>query len=197
MEVTEFETGAIRSIDSNDVAYHLITPIGLRALAEAYNEINMPENPINEAVYRINIFLSGNRQSNHLAKAAVAICVLTSDKELRPYDKDTLFNYDRIPPIALRLLAMTYKEGALKYGDMNCELGFPVHDLINHAWKHIEQWRSGDRSENHLGHCLWNLLMSIHSLEMWPHLNEPYLRGPGCTLTEAIKARIENERRSK
>lgn len=113
----QFETGAVRSKDAEGVSYHLITPIGLRAVAQAY------------------------------------------------------------------------REGEIKYSAYNCEKGFPAHDLLNHAIKHLYTFLEGDRSEPHLGHAAWNVLMAIHSLELWPHLNAGHLRGPGCVPPVANNAK--------
>jgi hypothetical protein len=88
--------------------------------------------------------------------------------------------YDLITPIGLRRLAQTYAEGAAKYGEHNWEQGMPVHDLLNHALRHLYLYLSGDRKEDHLGHAAWNVLGAIHSEEQWPELNAGTLRGPGC-----------------
>lgn len=88
--------------------------------------------------------------------------------------------YDLISPIGLRALAKTYAEGARKFGPFNWENGMPATDLINHALTHIFKFLEGSRDEDDLGHAAWNILGAIHSLEMWPHLNEAMLRGPGC-----------------
>lgn len=88
--------------------------------------------------------------------------------------------YDMISPIGLRALAQTYAEGAKKFGPFNWENGMPATDMLNHALTHIYNFLSGDRSEDHLGHAAWNVLGAIHSLEKWPHLNAPMLRGPNC-----------------
>jgi len=90
------------------------------------------------------------------------------------------FRYDLVSPIGLREVARACSEGAQKYSDWNWEKGMPVNDLLNHAIAHVYQFLSGDRSEPHLGHAAWNLLAAIHSHELWPHLNDGSLRGPGC-----------------
>ena len=90
------------------------------------------------------------------------------------------FRYDLVSPIGLREVARACAEGAEKYSDWNWEKGMEVNDLLNHAIAHVYQFLSGDRSEPHLGHAAWNLLAAIHSHELWPHLNDGKLRGPGC-----------------
>lgn len=87
--------------------------------------------------------------------------------------------YDLISPIALRRLAETCHEGAVKYSDFNWEKGMPVSEMLNHALGHIYAYLSGDRSEDHLAHAMWNCGGAMHSEEMWPQLNQN-LRGPGC-----------------
>jgi len=88
--------------------------------------------------------------------------------------------YDLISPIALEALARTCAEGAAKYSDFNWEKGMPVHDILNHALRHIYKFLGGDRSEEHLAHAMWNLGAAIHSIELWPELNEGHLRREGC-----------------
>jgi hypothetical protein len=92
--------------------------------------------------------------------------------------------YDLISPIGLQRVAETCAEGAIKYDDFNWEKGMPVHDLLNHAIRHIYLYLAGDRTEPHLAHAAWNLLAACHSEVLWPHLNEGTLRGPGCTRPE-------------
>lgn len=108
--------------------------------------------------------------------------------------------YDLISPIGLQALAKTYAEGAAKFGFCNWENGMPVTDLLNHGIAHLYKFLGGDRSEEHLAHAAWNILGAIHSLELWPHLNEEWLRGPNCaappvvakTATTPIEVPAEN-----
>ena len=95
--------------------------------------------------------------------------------------------YDLISPIGLRRLAETYAEGANKFGPFNWENGMPVTDLLNHAIAHVYKFLGGNRDEDHLAHAAWNLLGAIHSLELWPELNEQWLRGANCECPTAAK----------
>ena len=88
--------------------------------------------------------------------------------------------YDLISPIGLRAVAEACAEGALKYSDYNWEKGMPASDMINHALRHVYEFLEGDRSEDHLGHAAWNLMGAIHSLQVWPELNDGKFRGEGC-----------------
>jgi hypothetical protein len=94
--------------------------------------------------------------------------VRTSDAELT--------RYDLISPVGLAAVAAACAEGAAKYGDFNWEKGMPANDMLNHAIRHLYLFLGGDRSEDHLGHAAWNVMGAIHSLEVWPHLNEGTLR---------------------
>jgi hypothetical protein len=88
--------------------------------------------------------------------------------------------YDLISPVGLAAVAAACAEGASKYGDYNWEKGMPAHDMINHALRHIYLFLSGNRDEDHLGHAAWNVIGAIHSLEVWPELNEGTLRTGYC-----------------
>jgi hypothetical protein len=78
----EYDTGAVRSADCDNIRYDLITPIGLRALAKTYAEgaekfgafnweNGMPVTDLlNHAIAHIYNFLGGDRSEDHLAHAA-------------------------------------------------------------------------------------------------------------------------------
>ena len=70
--------------------------------------------------------------------------------------------FDLICPAGLLALAKTYAEGATKYGDNNWLKGLPKSNLLNHALQHLNLYMSGDTSEDHLGHALWNIVAIIH-----------------------------------
>jgi hypothetical protein len=94
--------------------------------------------------------------------------------------------YDLMSPIGLRRYAEAMAEGSEKYGDFNWEKGMPVHDLLNHALRHIFLYLEGDRSEDHLGHATWNVMAACHSDELWPELNKYHLRREGCKPPESV-----------
>lgn len=78
----EYDTGAVRSADCKAVRYDLISPIGLRALAETYSEGAQKFGPynwengmpvadlLNHAIAHIYNFLNGDRSEDHLGHAA-------------------------------------------------------------------------------------------------------------------------------
>jgi hypothetical protein len=87
--------------------------------------------------------------------------------------------FELLSPIGLRRMAQASHDGAEKYGALNVERGLPISVFLNHALSHIYAYLEGDRSEDHLSHAAWNLCFSMHSEELWPHLNKD-LRQAGC-----------------
>ncbi len=78
--------------------------------------------------------------------------------------------YDLISPHILTALAEAYAEGAGKYGDDNWLKGIPSKDLMNHALRHLVLWQTGDDTEDHLGHAMWNIGAIIHFQKTKPEL---------------------------
>lgn len=75
--------------------------------------------------------------------------------------RDTDINkprYDLIPPHALWRVAMLYARGAQKYGENNWQKGIPSQQMLASAMRHIEAYRRGDDSEDHLAAAVWNVL---------------------------------------
>lgn len=79
-------------------------------------------------------------------------------------------DYSGITAEGMRLLAQTCAEGAAKYGRDNWRKGLTVSNLLSHALEHIFKFQSGDVSENHLGHALWNLDKAAHFIKERPDL---------------------------
>lgn len=66
--------------------------------------------------------------------------------------------YDLIPPHALWRVAMLYTRGAAKYGENNWQKGIPSQQMLASAMRHMEAYRRGDNSEDHLAAVVWNVL---------------------------------------
>jgi hypothetical protein len=99
----EYDTGAVRSADCDDVRYDLISPIGLRALARTYAEgakkfgagnweNGMPvTDMLNHAIAHVYNFLGGDRSEDHLAHATWNLLGAIHSMELWPHlNKDVL-----------------------------------------------------------------------------------------------------------
>ena len=92
----EFGTGAVRSKDKDGVRYDLISPIGLRRLAETYAEgaskygdnnwkKGMPVGDVlNHAIAHIYAFIDGSRSEDDLAHAAWGLFTAMHFQETRP-----------------------------------------------------------------------------------------------------------------
>lgn len=102
--------------------------------------------------------------------------------------------YDLISWIGHRRLAETYKEGAIKYGDWNWLKGFPLSDLLNHVEKHLNQYKAGDSSEDHLAHAAWGLYAMMHFEETRLDLVDIITR-PQWVKWQHIKFQAEAEQR--
>ncbi len=87
--------------------------------------------------------------------------------------------FDLITPVGLRRVAEAYGEGAEKYPLGNWTKGIPESSLLQHAQAHLAAYMMGDKSEDHIGHAIWNLMTLAHNQEMRPDLMdlEPVRRG--------------------
>jgi hypothetical protein len=95
-EKQQFSTGAVRSKDANSTRYDLISPVGLRRIAETYAEgaakygdnnwqKGMPaSDTMNHALRHLNLWLSGDKTEDHLAHAAWNLIAIMHFEELKP-----------------------------------------------------------------------------------------------------------------
>ena len=78
--------------------------------------------------------------------------------------------YDLIPWEAIHELAIHCEEGAIKYGERNCEKGIPVHSLVDSAIRHLSCYLR-KKDEPHLRAALWNIAFAI-----WTEKNKPEMQ---------------------
>jgi len=64
--------------------------------------------------------------------------------------------YDLVPVSALKRLADLYARGAVKYGENNYQKGIPYSRVYASLFRHLIQFREGDKSEDHLAAVAWN-----------------------------------------
>lgn len=57
--------------------------------------------------------------------------------------------YDLLPWEAIHELALHCEQGAIKYGERNCEKGIPIHSLIDSAIRHLSCYLRGMKDEPH------------------------------------------------
>jgi hypothetical protein len=79
--------------------------------------------------------------------------------------------YDLLPWEAIHELAKHCEEGALKYGERNCEKGIPIHSLIDSAIRHLSCYLRGMKDEPHLRAAMWNIAFAI-----WMEKNKPEMQ---------------------
>ncbi len=104
------------------------------------------------------------------------------------------YSFTSLPMVGLLALARTAGEGAAKYGRYNYLQGLPVHDLLDHAFRHIVMYTAGDRSEPHLAHAAWGLLVATQEEALNPNANEEHMLGPGSTIGEAMKRHMTEQK---
>lgn len=95
-EMTKFPTGAVRSSDADGVRYDLITPVGLRRLAETYKEGSLKygdnnwqkgfpaSDVMNHAIRHMYLWLDGDKTEDHLAHAAWNLLTIMHFEERKP-----------------------------------------------------------------------------------------------------------------
>lgn len=107
-ELHKFSTGAVRCREH--ARYDLITPIGMRRLAERYAlgskkygdynwEKGMPISELlNHAIAHINKYLLGDRSDDHLAGAAWGLMSALHSEEMWPHLNTNLRKENGVPP---------------------------------------------------------------------------------------------------
>lgn len=80
--------------------------------------------------------------------------------------------YDLLPWNAIDELAKHCENGAIKYGERNCEKGIPMHSFLDSASRHISSYMRGMKNEPHLRAALWNIAMAIETELLHPELND-------------------------
>ena len=70
--------------------------------------------------------------------------------------------YDLIGHEGLTRLAGLMERGAAKYGPSNWRLGQPVSRYYASAFRHLIQWASGNRDEDHLSGVVFNIFGIMH-----------------------------------
>lgn len=79
--------------------------------------------------------------------------------------------YDLLPWEAIHELAIHCEQGAIKYGERNCEKGIPIHSLIDSAIRHLSCYMRGMNDEPHLRAAMWNIAFAI-----WMEKNKPEMQ---------------------
>ena len=79
---------------------------------------------------------------------------------------------DLLPWEALIEVSKHCEEGALKYGERNCEKGIPIHSLIDSAFRHLGEYTIGMTDEPHLRAAAWNILFALYMEIKHPEMQD-------------------------
>ena len=79
---------------------------------------------------------------------------------------------DLLPWEAIIEVSKHCEEGALKYGERNCEKGIPIHSLIDSAFRHLAKYTMGEKDEPHLRAAAWNILFALYMEIRHPELQD-------------------------
>lgn len=80
--------------------------------------------------------------------------------------------FDLIPTESLRRLADLYARGAEKYTPNNWKKGQPYSRAYASLYRHLIQWREGDKSEDHMAAVAWNAFAIMFYEEKMPELDD-------------------------
>lgn len=104
---------------------------------------------------------SGLKRQTPLEVAEEVTEILMKSGAVRSTDAQGT-RFDLICPTGLERLAQTYAEGAQKYAVDNWTKGMPISETLNHVIRHVNLFKQGDASEDHLAHAIWGLFAVIH-----------------------------------
>lgn len=72
------------------------------------------------------------------------------------------WRFDLAPACATRREAKIWAEGAEKHGENNWKSGIPIPVCLNHLEYHLNKYKEGDRSEDHLAKIAVNAAMVMY-----------------------------------
>ncbi len=183
-DVLVSETGAVRSRDNASERWDLMSGEAIFRLFRAsrldeYDD--QPQQLVMGAIQKMQAFLGDvgpEPREEHLERGWWNLAVAIQKLDCPPQEyvrlKEILkidMGEKHLPFYALKRLASTLNEGALKYGEENWHRGFQVKGLCNNALKHMIRWTNGTSDEDDLGHAMWGFMTAVHN---W-HVRHPDL----------------------
>jgi hypothetical protein len=104
---------------------------------------------------------------------------------------------DLLPWEAIVEVSKHCEEGALKYGERNCEKGIPIHSLVDSAFRHLAKYTMGETDEPHLRAAAWNILFAIYMEIRHPEMQDIPTRMPeppaSIAQEDAVRAFFEKD----
>lgn len=74
--------------------------------------------------------------------------------------------YDMISPLFMHRTSIHYQKGGINYGDRNWEKGMPAMVTWDCATRHLNNWLEKEETEDHLAAVGWNIMSTMHTIEM-------------------------------
>lgn len=74
--------------------------------------------------------------------------------------------WDMISPLFTRRVSIHYQLGGINYGDRNWEKGMPAMVTWDCATRHLTNWLEKEDTEDHLAAVGWNVMSTMHTVEM-------------------------------
>ena len=147
-ERTEFETGAVRSIQSDNGRCDLLP---LKQICKLFEGGSKIDSLVVSVLSALNDYIY-NGGTDKIYKAISEIASVC---------------YDDTPTMILDL-SMHFKECLKKYPERNWEKGLPTHSFIDSGVRHLMKIARGDQDEPHVRALIWNLLAVV-----WNDENKP------------------------
>lgn len=104
------------------------------------------------------------------------------------------FDFASAPLMGLLGVLKVAAGGGIKYGRHNYAKGMPVHVTLNHIAVHLIKYLLGDRTEDHLSKVAWGAMVANETALLKPELADPFLLGPGATLTAELVAEMDKDK---
>ena len=60
----------------------------------------------------------------------------------------------------------------------------PFSTTLNHVIAHINEYLTGDKSEDHMAHAAWGLFVIMHLEQTMPQLNDIYVKDYATTTVQ-------------
>lgn len=73
---------------------------------------------------------------------------------------------DLISPFFIRRLGMHMARGAAVYSARNWEKGQPISRVVESLCRHVEDFKAGEHTEDHLSAIAFNVMAIVHYQEM-------------------------------
>lgn len=156
-ERREFDTGAVRDIQTGKGRCDLMPFLSIAAMFEVNGDNNLAQ------IFRcLNQYVYHGRIDQLSAAVNILIALLHGDAEFA-------HTYEDIADSLLDV-SIHYEDGCKKYGERNWEKGIPVHSYIDSGVRHLLKYMKHEDDERHDRACIWNFMGAIYTHLTYPEL---------------------------